>query len=300
MSSTWRRRAFRILPPYWIALVLSCFVVLYTGQYTGIVIDARAVAVHGLLLNNMIDSAKPNGTFWSIAVEWQIYFVFPLLLLLCRRFGASAMVLATCFCVVVGYLLGSHHAWIAARLQLEPGSLRLLVKLLHLTPQFLALFALGVLAAHATSLRMPELRRVPWMAIGSVTAIVTMLLLWLAPTAELEAGFFWVDLLTGAAVAALLAGLVQHPQGMGVRLLSSKITRWLGQSSYSLYLIHAPIVEVVLFGLVLPMGLSGTHASQCCSPSSCRPRLPPRAYFGGSSNSPSSNIARCAASATRT
>ena len=72
-----------------------------------------------------------------------------------------------------------------------------------------------------------------------MTAILTMLVLRLAPTAELEAGFFWVDLLAGAAVAALLAGLVRHPQGMGVRLLSSKVTRWLGQSSYSLYLIRA-------------------------------------------------------------
>ena len=150
-----RRRAFRILPPYWIALVLSCFVVLFTGQYTGIVIDARAVAVHGLLLNNLIDSAKPNGTFWSIAVEWQIYFVFPLLLLLCRRFGASAMVLATCFCVVVSYLLGSHHAWIAARCS-SAGQPEASSEASASHAAVSRVFALGVLAAHATALRTPN------------------------------------------------------------------------------------------------------------------------------------------------
>ena len=255
-----RRRAFRIVPPYWIALLLSCFVVVsFTERYTGMVIDKRAVAVHALLLNNLIDSAKPNGTFWSIAVEWQIYFVFPLLLLLCRRFSARGMVLATCVCVVASYLLGSHHDWIAAKLQLEPDALKLLVKLLHFSPQFLALFALGVLAAYATLPVAPYAsRRMPWMVTGSVVATVTMLVLWRVPTAALEANFFWVDLLAGAAVAALLAGLARHPEGMGVRLLGSKVPRWLGQSSYSLYLIHAPILEVVLFGIVLPMGLSGS------------------------------------------
>jgi len=255
-----RRRAFRILPPYWIALLLSCLVVAsFTQRYTGMVIDGKAVAVHGLLLNNVIDSAKPNGTFWSIAVEWQIYFVFPLLLLLCRRFGAGAMVLATCACVVGSYLLGTHHSWIATSLRLEPDSLRLLVKLLHFSPQFLALFALGVLAAHATSPDAPYgSSRMPWMRTGLLAAIATVLALWLVPVAALEANFFWVDLLAGVAVAALLAGLARHPHGMVVRWLSGKIPRWLGQSSYSLYLVHAPILELILFGLVLPTGLSGS------------------------------------------
>ena len=48
----------------------------------------RACVVHGLLLQDVVGSESPNGALWSIAIEWQIYFVFPLILLLARRTSA--------------------------------------------------------------------------------------------------------------------------------------------------------------------------------------------------------------------
>src|SRR5256885_332805 len=56
---------------------------------------------------------------------------------------------------------------------------------------------------------------------------------------------FWVDLALGPAIGCLLAGLAAaHPARL-LRFLDSRPIRSLGLSSYSLYLIHGPIVIVV-------------------------------------------------------
>jgi peptidoglycan/LPS O-acetylase OafA/YrhL len=232
-----RRRAFRILPPYWAALALSCaVVVLFTGAHTGQRVDAKAVLVHSVLLQDVVNSAKPNGAFWSIAVEWQIYFLFPVLLLIWRKAGGAAMVAVTTFAVVASYLAGS-----------EVGPLS---KVLDLTPQFLALFAFGVAAAHILLVR-GRLSRVPWARVGlGLVAATVVVLVWWGP-ALVEARYFWVDMLAGAAAAALFAGWAQHPTGRSAQFFGSRVPRWLGQSSYSLYLVHLPILGLVYYGLVV-------------------------------------------------
>jgi peptidoglycan/LPS O-acetylase OafA/YrhL len=55
----------------------------------------------------------------------------------------------------------------------------------------------------------------------------------------------WVDLALGPAIACLLAGLATGQPAPLLRLLDTRPIRDLGLSSYSLYLIHAPVVVVV-------------------------------------------------------
>ena len=51
-----RRRAWRILPTYWAALALSCIVFgLITPDETGAQVSAKAIAVHGVLLQDVIN-----------------------------------------------------------------------------------------------------------------------------------------------------------------------------------------------------------------------------------------------------
>lgn len=232
-----RRRAFRILPPYWVALVVSCLVIeTFTGRYTGQFVTVKSVAVHTFLLQDVIRSPSPNGAFWSVAIEWQIYFLFPLVLMLWRRLGGTAMVVLVTIVVVAGQLAGTNF--------------RFFSKILHLTPQFLALFAFGVAAAHVLVAK-ERFAAVPWTSIGlALTGTTVFVLCWWEPQ-QVEAHFFWVDLLAGAATAALLAGCAQHPEGRVARLLSTRFARWLGQSSYSLYLIHLPVLGLVYWGMVV-------------------------------------------------
>src|SRR5438270_165882 len=88
-----QRRARRILPAYWAALAFSLAVAwLVVPQPGQGVPDAKSVVVNGLLLQNVVRAPSPNASFWSMAVEAQLYIAFPLMLLMVRRWGAIAMV----------------------------------------------------------------------------------------------------------------------------------------------------------------------------------------------------------------
>ena len=101
-----RRRAWRILPTYWAALVFSLVI---AAAVTPLPLSApptvRSVVVYGLLMQDIVVAPVPNGAFWSIAVEAGLYLAFPLLLLIRRRAGAVAMLAAVTVPVVAIGLL---------------------------------------------------------------------------------------------------------------------------------------------------------------------------------------------------
>ena len=112
-----RRRARRILPPYWAALAFSLAVAWLVVPPPGQgVPDAKSVVVNGLLVQNLVGAPTPNRSFWSMAVEAQLYVVFPLLLLMVRRWGAIVMVATVTLVVATVGILGPHVA--------APGRLR--------------------------------------------------------------------------------------------------------------------------------------------------------------------------------
>ena len=84
-----RRRARRILPPYYAALLLSiAVIVLYNGLASRLGLGQRideaalepgSVISHLLLVHNVSFDwvFRINGPLWSVATEWQIYWLFP-------------------------------------------------------------------------------------------------------------------------------------------------------------------------------------------------------------------------------
>src|SRR6185437_14655940 len=101
------RRARRILPAYWAALAFSLAVAwLVVAQPGHGMPDAKSVVVNGLLVQNIVAAHSPNAAFWSMAVEAQLYLLFPLLLLIVRRWGGIAMVATVTLVVAVVGILG--------------------------------------------------------------------------------------------------------------------------------------------------------------------------------------------------
>ncbi|MFG1825506.1 acyltransferase family protein [Microbispora bryophytorum] len=238
------RRAWRILPPYWAALLFS-LVVAWTlipqpGQGDPTV---KSVVVYGLLVQDLFGSPSPNGAFWSIAVEAQLYIVFPLMLLVLRRAGAA--VLLTVLTVVVA-LIG-----------LLAPSVPAVDLFMRLTPQFAVLFAIGAVAAGVAAAMArgvtahgeahedasPWPSRLPWLALAAAAPVVLLIVV-RGPGWTVD-HYFWVDLAVGPAVGLLLASVAAGRPRPLVRLLDTRALRRLGSFSYSLYLIHAPIVVVV-------------------------------------------------------
>jgi peptidoglycan/LPS O-acetylase OafA/YrhL len=233
------RRARRILPAYLAALAFSLalawLVLPPPGQGAP---DTRSIVVNGLLVQNLVHAPSPNRSFWSLAVEAQLYVAFPLLLLLVRRAGAAVMVAAVTLLVVAVGIAAPHDH-------------RLHTFVIQSPPDLAALFALGMIAAGAVGASATPSRR-PWAWLSLAAAVPVLLWISLVGSVWTLTHLLWVDLALGPAIACLLVGLAGGRPTPLVRLLDSRPIRSLGSSSYSLYLIHGPIVVVVYQRLVLP------------------------------------------------
>lgn len=227
-----QRRAWRILPPYWAALAFSLAVAwLIIPQPGHGMPDVRSVVVNGLLVQNLVAAHSPNAAFWTLAVEAQLYLLFPLMLLLVRRSGAVALVTTVALIVAAIGIVSPHI-----------GGVNTLV--LQSAPDLAALFAVGILAAGIVSAG--EARRSwpwHWLALAAVAPVLAVL--WWRGSVWTGHHLFWVDLALGPAVGCLLAGLATGRPARLLRALDARPMRGLGSFSYSLYLIHAPIVAII-------------------------------------------------------
>jgi peptidoglycan/LPS O-acetylase OafA/YrhL len=226
-----RRRAWRILPPYWAALAFSLAVAWWvvaqpnTAEPTG-----KSVAVYGFLVQDLFGSPSPNGAFWSIAIEAQLYILFPLLLLVRRWWGAAVMLGAMTAIVVVTAAAAPHESHVDM--------------LMRLTPQFATLFTAGIVAA-GILVASDRIRGLPWGWLAIAAVVPVVLVIAARGSVWTVGNFVWVDLALGPATALLLAGVAVGKPGPLVRVLESNPLQRLGGCSYSLYLTHSPIVVTV-------------------------------------------------------
>jgi peptidoglycan/LPS O-acetylase OafA/YrhL len=227
-----RRRALRILPAYWAALVFSLAVAWLVTPPPGEALpDLRSVVVNGLLVQNLVSAPAPNRAFWSMAVEAQLYILFPLLLLAVRRWSAVAMVAAVTLVVAAVGIVGPHVAHLDFIVIQSP-------------PDLAALFAVGILSAGIVAAGGAR-RSWPWAWLALAAAVPVLAAIWWEGSVWTLDNLLWVDLALGPAVGCLLAALATGQPAPLLRLLDSRPLRGLGLSSYSLYLIHGPIVVVV-------------------------------------------------------
>jgi peptidoglycan/LPS O-acetylase OafA/YrhL len=242
-----RRRAWRILPPYWAALVLSLLIAwTITPQPHSTVPGVRSILVYGLLLQDNVTASTPNLAFWSIAVEVELYVVFPLLLLLRRRLGPAAVALAVAAPVVVlGVLVPAAT---------NPD------RALFVTPQLAVPFALGLVAAGVVSAS-ERLRRLPWQWLAALAGVPLLILMAVRGSVWSVDHFYWLDMALGPAIALLLAALATGRPRWLEWFLDTRPIRRLGSFSYSLYLIHVPIVVAITRVKHLPHATPFTPAS---------------------------------------
>ena len=171
------KRARRILPPYFFALAGSLLLIwLAIGHSTGTLwdtclpVDWKGTLTHLFLVQDLArgENSKINYPLWSISVEWRIYFLFPFLMALRRRWGAVVVAAAALVVAYAVVFIGKVSAL---------GALPL-IDISASAPQYLGLFALGLLGAdiaHGKSAALPPLRHPA--AASALLGMTTLLML---------------------------------------------------------------------------------------------------------------------------
>jgi len=242
-----RRRAWRILPPYWAALGFSLVMTWYVLAQPGWAVpNGKSVVVYGLLVQDVFAVGSPNRAFWSIAIEAQLYVLLPLLLVLVRRVSVTAMVGLVAVIVLTMGVLGPHVALMNTAL-------------VKFTPDLAVLFAVGLLAAGIVSAG-ERARSRPWAGYALAAAVPPIALMVAKGSVWSYFNLFWLDLAWVPVIGCFLAAVATSRPRPVVRCLDSRMLRSLGSCSYSLYLTHLPIVIAVSYGLLLGRVASGLPA----------------------------------------
>lgn len=227
-----RRRAWRILPPYWAALAMSLAISWFVvpASHFGVPTGSTLLA-YGLVLQDMVTAPTPNGAFWSIGVEAELYLAFPLLLLLRRRLGAALLVAGVTLLTAVRGLMAAGASPIEGENWLAP----------NLAPVFVfGMVGAGIVVAS------PRIQRLPWHWLAALAAAPLLTLASIKGAVWTVNHYFWVDLAIAPAMTMLIAAVTTGRPVLLARLLTTRPLRSLGDFSYSLYLIHLPLVMVVI------------------------------------------------------
>ncbi|WP_431293738.1 acyltransferase family protein [Pedobacter sp. P26] len=231
------RRFTRIIPPYYAALLIFLVFIfsvpiMQTIQNTAwdskIPVTLGSIISHIFLVHNFSREwiLKIDGPMWSVATEWQIYFIFPLLLWVWRKYGLlTSFILANIIGVAVALKLSLIHPW------------------------YLGLFAMGMVGAiicFSKELVYVNLRsKLNWSKASKIsTLLIFALMIFISfrttrdIISETLTGFF----ITVIIINFTLIEINNYKRPLFLKLCNSKTAIFLGAFSYSIYLIHSPIL----------------------------------------------------------
>ncbi|HEX8768499.1 MAG TPA: acyltransferase [Jatrophihabitans sp.] len=254
------RRAVRVLPAFWVTAVVTL----------GLLSSRRATLADWLSYLSLTEiynghDVDPSLThIWTLVAEVSLYAVVPVLALSLRGRRSSEQILLS-QCVLVGALLTASVAW--QILTFEVQSLGYVAT--KWLPGTIDWFALGMLlaalsAAPAGSTALLRTREVlsQWAGSPALCWTLALLLYWfltlpLAGPIDLAvpaAGEHLAkNLLQGAVVFFLMLPLTLGDGGVIGRVLGNRVSRFLGQISYGVYLWHLPLLLFLQRVLDIPI-----------------------------------------------
>lgn len=226
-----KRRAWRILPPYYCAMGFSLLLIwLFIHQNTGTLWDKalpvtfKSIVTHLALMHDALgDLYNINYVFWSIAVEWRIYFFFPILVLGWRYLGP---ITTTLLSLVVSEML----FMLTNRLHLP------------LTLNYLGLFTMGMFAAaviFSSSGSLLRLQKLPWGWITLLLILIVIMLLLVGVRLSLR------DFVVGLSTMSFLILTSLNKDSWHFKMLSFPPLVFIGTFAYSIYLIHSPLLQIL-------------------------------------------------------
>jgi peptidoglycan/LPS O-acetylase OafA/YrhL len=240
LGKFFKRRAMRILPAYYACLVFSYFVcqavTIPNGDNlpfrTYVPITQDSLWAHILMVHNWSPDwmYKINGVLWSIGIEAQLYLLFPFLILVMQK-GSPLWLLVTVTIptlLVVNFVpgAGKTYCW------------------------FAILFVFGMMAAHFSY--RPSLTIGPKAKTGIFLSVIGALTTIAIVTFNLNQGktaadtpiLISSDIAFGLSTATFLYAATVAPGSWIERMFSKKWMVQIGIFSYSLYLLHHPLLQI--------------------------------------------------------
>ena len=236
------RRISRIYPPLIVAMVLGYLFdtfgrylgyTIYFQKTTNVVINNNVSIDFSLknLLGNLFFMQKTyfpvwgsNGPLWSLKFEWWFYMLYPLLFIINKKGVMICLGIVT----LVSFTLNN-------------GLFSIPFNLLNEVLAALLSWWLGTLLADIYTKRL----KVSFLYLSPLT-----LFIFIAPLSDkIEFLKFNTDNISALGFFGLLS-LLFYLQSKGVRLNKISNLRWLGEFSYTLYIIHVPIL-VFISGFLL-------------------------------------------------
>ncbi|MBV9852398.1 MAG: acyltransferase [Armatimonadetes bacterium] len=231
------KRCRRILPPYYVTLAifggLALAQALYRHSTPGIGFALNWLGLHALMLHNTQPAyiASVDPPLWSLALEFQLYILFPVLVEALRRFSA-ARVLLLVLAFSAGFRAVAVHALPGAALWMQGVFLDSVFS--RCFEFALGMFAAAFVAQWHVQGKVPTSRNTALLVAGGVLALMA-----------LDGCVFHLGIVSDAKWGVLYAILVvaaSRPDGVLHRALSARWIVTLGVFSYSVYLIHEPLV----------------------------------------------------------
>jgi peptidoglycan/LPS O-acetylase OafA/YrhL len=256
----YKKRIKRIVIPYYLALGFSLMLIAgligaKTGRHwdSSLPVTVKDIITHLLLIQDVFTDSmfKINHPLWTISVEFRIYLFFPLLLWVWRKFGALGTLFSTVIIsgliFVTATLLNKYFNW-----GIEQG-------LDGINP-YIVLFGLGMLAAYISlskDLRISKIRNnTPWIIICFLLLISVFVVPRLSIFANWPYSFLFFDVLFGCWALTALVLIAGDKLPILKRILSFKPLVFVGTFAYSIYLIHAPLIQLIWQYVINPFHLS--------------------------------------------
>jgi len=254
LADFWARRVRRLLPAATVSLVGTAILALLLIPATTYAALARATVASALAVENWNlvalssdylaadDNPSPVQHFWSLGVEEQFYFVWPLIIAACmlpilRRYSRRGIAVAVVGVIVVSFgasvLLtghGSSFAYFATVTRV---------------------WELGIGAAVALAHNHVVGRGPTWLRLGAWWAGAAAIVVAGVTFADVDSFPGWRAAVPVLGAAAMVVASGDALRGAGARVFAAAPMQWVGDRSYSIYLWHWPLI-VAITAVVAP------------------------------------------------